>query len=269
MRKILTAITALLLVTATACELQPELGLEDGVGDSNDTVYTVGAPSFLLPEVNTVDETPQPQEGGNAPTSMLAFEGVISPAQALTTLSNLSIVEYNDACADTYEREEWKHWSPVDDDPAGTNLNTRHNELRRESLTPVTYSDSMRSVTSGTWDLVYTTGTTNDPKDLDAEHVLPLGNVHARACSAGIEFTADEKEMIANDPLLVFMAEKGENRARGAESWGPSPYGNGWFPSNTAVHCDWIALQVQLLDYYFLPITAQELSIADNVLRSC
>ena len=216
--------------------------------------------------------TPEPTPPIENMSRLKAFAGVDSASTALSKLESLTVVEYDYSCTDTYDRDEWKHWSsvgPDDGEPPGTNLNTRHNELRKESLTAVTYSDSNRSVINGLWDLVYVEGTTTEPSDLDAEHVLPLATMHVRACSAGIVLTESEKKVLANDPVLVFVTDDGANQSRGARSWATSPYGDGWFPPNTSIHCDWLQIQIQLLDKYSLPVSAEEVSVATTRLSNC
>ena len=225
-----------------------------------------------IPEQPPPVATPEPEPPIDSASRMKAFIGVDSAATALVKLEGLAVVEYDDSCTGSYDRDEWPHWSsvgPEDGEPAGKSLNTRHNELRKESLTDVTYSDSNRSVAGGLWNLVYVEGTTTNPSDLDAEHVLPLDNMHVRACSAGIVFTESEREVLANDPDLVFVADDGANQSRGAKSWASSPYGSGWFPPNASVHCDWLQIQIQLLDKYTLPVTGEEVSVARTKLTSC
>ena len=204
----------------------------------------------------------------------VAFANTISPTDAMNLMASMPSFEYDSDCTDHYEREDWKHWSSAknftnDVAPGSSSINTRHNELYRESLIPVTLSENRRRVIEREWQIVYTTGTTTNPKDLDAEHVIPLGNANCIMYSMGLNFDEDTREELANDVNLVFMAEKGENRARGAASWAASPYGDGWFPSNTASHCGWISLQIQVRDEYGLGITLAERSIATNVLEGC
>ena len=204
----------------------------------------------------------------------VAFNDTITPDVALTVMESMPSFEYNYDCVNHYEREEWKHWSTASkftDDvaPGSSSINTRHNELYRESLVPVELSSSNRSVVSGEWQLVYTEGTTTNPQDLDAEHVVPLGNANCIMYSMGLNFDEDTREQLANDINLVFMAEKGENRARGAATWVDSPYGDAWFPSNAASHCGWISLQIQVRDEYGLGITDEERSVATGVLEGC
>ena len=194
-----------------------------------------------------------------------AFQETISPEEALTVLSSMPLFSYNDSCINSYEREDWKHWSDFDND----GINTRHEELITESLSDVTMTATGRSVSEGLWDLVYTSGQTSSPGDLDAEHSTPLGLAHCIVDSMGLSFDENTREEFANHPILTFVADKGENRARGAKSWADSPWGDGWFPSNQNMHCPWIAIQIQLRDEFGMGITSDEKSIAERVLNEC
>ena len=212
---------------------------------------------------------------------MSAFDGVSPPSVAIDIFNSLDTIVYDFKCTDHYERKSFKHWSSTDasdGEPAGTSLNTRHNELQRESLIAVEYNAERSDVVEGTWDLVYKQGTTNSPSDLDSEHGLPLANIFCREYSANggnpEVRDAEWREAIANDPVLVFSADKYQNRKRGAASWGPSPYNfeefpDGWFPNNADVHCPWLALQGEMLKKYGLGVTEQERDKAVEVLEGC
>ena len=226
-------------------------------------------PATQEPE-NIPEERNEDDNGGQGEISdfgydLRAFQDTISPEEALTVLSSMPLFSYNDSCTDTYEREDWKHWSDFDND----GINTRHEELIAESLSDVIMTATGRSVSEGLWDLVYTSGKTNSPGDLDAEHSTPLGLAHCIVDSMGLSLDENTREEFANHPTLTFVADKGENRARGAKSWADSPWGDGWFPSNRNMHCPWIAIQIQLRDEFGMGITSDEKSIAERILSEC
>ena len=247
----------LVLVTINKVSLPDELG-------ENQTTPVLQEPENIPEERNENDNSEQ--EGiSDFGYDLRAFQETISPEEALTVLSSMALFAYNDSCTDTYEREDWKHWSDFDND----GINTRHEELIAESLSDVTMTATGRSVSEGLWDLVYTTGQTNSPGDLDAEHSPPLGLAHCIVDSMGLSLDENTREEFANHPTLTFVADKGENRARGAKSWADSPWGEGWFPSNRNMHCPWIAIQIQLRNEYGMGITSDEKSIAERVLSEC
>jgi|TARA_B100001540_G_scaffold302163_1_gene309378 hypothetical protein len=247
----------LVLVTINKVSLPDELG-------ENQTTPVLQEPENIPEERNENDNSEQ--EGiSDFGYDLRAFQETISPEEALTVLSSMALFAYNDSCTDTYEREDWKHWSDFDND----GINTRHEELIAESLSDVTMTATGRSVSEGLWDLVYTTGQTNSPGDLDAEHSTPLGLAHCIVDSMGLSLDENTREEFANHPTLTFVADKGENRARGAKSWADSPWGDGWFPSNRNMHCPWIAIQIQLRNEYGMGITSDEKSIAERVLSEC
>mgnify|MGYP001164924049 FL=1 len=247
----------LVLVTINKVSLPDELG-------ENQTTPVLQEPENIPEERNENDNS---EQGGISDFGydLRAFQETISPEEALTVLNSMALFTYNDSCTDTYEREDWKHWSDFDND----GINTRHEELIAESLSDVTMTATGRSVSEGLWDLVYTSGQTNSPGDLDAEHSTPLGLAHCIVDSMGLSFDENTREEFANHPTLTFVADKGENRARGAKSWADSPWGDGWFPSNRNMHCPWIAIQIQLRNEYGMGITSDEKSIAERVLSEC
>ena len=253
------ALGILFIVFGSKISLPAEI--EDIRAGAADAVNQV-SPIDLPGEDTTTPSTPSSNTAGY---ELRAFQGVISPEEALTTMASMPTFTYKNSCTSNYEREEWKHWSDFDRD----GINTRHEELMSESLTDVTMTSSGRSVATGLWDLVYTKGTSTSPSDLDAEHSTPLGLAHCIVDSMGLSLDEDTREEFANDPTLTFMAEKGENRARGAKSWADSPWGDGWFPSNSDVHCPWIAVQIQLRSEYGMGVTDSERSIAQSVLEGC
>ena len=134
----------LVLVTINKVSLPNELG-------ENQTTPVLQEPENIPEERNENDNSEQ--EGiSDFGYDLRAFQETISPEEALTVLSSMALFAYNDSCTDTYEREDWKHWSDFDND----GINTRHEELIAESLSDVTMTATGRSVSEGLWDLVYT-----------------------------------------------------------------------------------------------------------------
>jgi len=229
------------------------------------TVRFSAAIALIILVLVMINKVSLPAELGENQTTPAPQELENNPEEALTVLSSMPLFSYNDSCTDTYEREDWKHWSDFDND----GINTRHEELIAESLSDVIMTATGRSVSEGLWDLVYTSGQTYSPGDLDAEHSTPLGLAHCIVDSMGLSLDENTREEFANHPTLTFVADKGENRARGAKSWADSPWGDGWFPSNRNMHCPWIAIQIQLRDEFGMGITSDEKSIAERVLSEC
>ena len=255
--------SAAIVLIILALVMINKVSLPDELGE-NQTTPVPQEPENISEERNENDNS---EQGGISDFGydLRAFQETISPEEALTVLSSMTLFTYNDSCTDTYEREDWKHWSDFDND----GINTRHEELIAESLSDVTMTATGRSVSEGLWDLVYTTGQTNSPGDLDAEHSTPLGLAHCIVDSMGLSLDENTREEFANHPTLTFVADKRENRARGAKSWADSPWGEGWFPSNRNMHCPWIAIQIQLRNEYGMGITSDEKSIAERVLSEC
>lgn len=117
-----------------------------------------------------------------------------------------------------YDRDAWAHW--LDED--GDCLNTRHEVLLEESLTPATVEDC--KVVAGEWRDVYTGELHTDPRRLDVDHVVALADAHD---SGGWRWSPTEKARYANDltaPEHLVAVAAGVNRskgARGPDEWMP------------------------------------------------
>ena len=239
------------------------------------------APSQPIPTPKIVpEETGSETETGSTEKftwtyGFRAFDDTISPTEAMDLMASMPSFEYDSECKKYYDRTKWVHRVHAknfteDVAPGSTWIDTRHNELYRESLVPVTLDENRRKVIKGEWQLVYTTGTTTNPGKLEAEHVIPLANANCIIYSMGLDFNEEIKKKFSNDINLVLMVDKDENKDRGAASWAESPYDDdGWFPPNPASHCGWISLQIQVRDEYGLGITDNERLIATNVLEGC
>lgn len=116
--------------------------------------------------------------------------------------------------AQDYNRSAWKHWLDFD----GDCQNTRHELLIQRSQTLVGMQNRC-SVASGTWVDPYTGQTFTNSKDLDVDHVIPLGYAHRHG---GSEWSPLVKKLFANDPENLEVVSLRENRKKGDS--GPGEY---------------------------------------------
>lgn len=145
-----------------------------------------------------------------------------------------------------YEREEWKHWSDIDNDCQ----DTREEALIHYSQIPVQFeSDRGCNVVSGRWHDPYTNKTFTHPSDLDIDHVVPLGNAHI---SGGFSWNSQQKEAYANDLFGLIPVDLSANRSKSKRS--PDQ----WMPTNQSYHCDYVAWWVAVKTKYNLSYTAAE-----------
>ncbi len=159
-----------------------------------------------------------------------------------------------------YDRDDWKHWTDVD----GDCQNTRQEVLIEESSTSVEFEDNrMCRVESGSWTDPYTGILTEDPSDLDIDHLVPLANAHD---SGGHAWSKDRKEQFANHLPFeghLVAATASANRSKGRK--GPEE----WRPSDRDYWCqyavDWIAVKRE----WGLTATRTEVDALREMLDTC
>ena len=159
-----------------------------------------------------------------------------------------------------YDRGEWRHWTDEDRDCQ----DARQETLIEESVSPVAYTDSDRCrVESGEWNGPYTGEQFTDPRDLDIDHMVPLGNAHR---SGGWAWSEDRKELYANDLTYaghLIAVQSSANRAKGAggpEEWRP-PDRDYWCQYAT----DWVAIK----NAWSLTATSAEAAALSDMLATC
>lgn len=202
--------------------------------------------------------TPAPAPRATASPAAVAATATPTPADAARSLE----VRVRAVPSDipSYDRHDWKHWTDADRDCQ----DARQEVLIAESLTPVTYTDERQCrVADGSWFGAYTGETFDDPRALDIDHMVPLGNAHR---SGGWSWDAGRRELYANDlsyPDHLIAVQARANRAKGAR--GPEE----WKPPREAYWCeyatDWIAIKNQ----WGLTVTEAEFAALHEMLQTC
>ena len=144
--------------------------------------------------------------------------------------SQVAVVVLASSTAIYYSRTDYKHWIDADKDCQ----NTRQEVLIVESLEKVVFDKKGCEVVKGRWYDPYTDKYFINPKDLDIDHFVPLGEVDK---SGGHEWSKDRKMEYANDlkGLEVLIAvDKSANRSKGDKD--PSD----WLPPNKKYQCAYI-----------------------------
>jgi hypothetical protein len=129
-----------------------------------------------------------------------------------------------------YSRTDYKHWIDADKDCQ----NTRHEVLIAESIETVMLDKKGCEVVKGRWYDPYTNKYFTDPKDLDIDHFVPLGEVDK---SGGHEWSKNKKMEYANDldnPEVLISVDKSANRSKSDKD--PSD----WLPPNKKYQCEYI-----------------------------
>lgn len=151
-----------------------------------------------------------------------------------------------------YKRNDYRHWVDVDRDC----LNTRHEVLRQESLTPPVISNC--KVISGTWYDPYTGKVFRRASELDVDHFIPLAEAHR---SGAWKWSKKRKREYANDlthPDTLIAVSKSANRSKGDKD--PSR----WMPPNKRYKCEYIRRWVLLKRHHRLHMDSKEKNFIIN-----
>jgi hypothetical protein len=126
--------------------------------------------------------------------------------------------------ATAYDRSAYRHWVDAD----GDGQDTRQEIRIRDSQVAVTFRADGK-VEQGLWVCPYTGRVTTNPRDLDVDHLVALGEIDAAGAHS---WTAKEREAFANDPDKLVAVYKGSNRSKGDQN------AYSWLPPNIA-NCSW------------------------------
>jgi hypothetical protein len=134
------------------------------------------------------------------------------------------------AHADPYKRSLYKHWIDADHDCQ----DTRTEVLIAESVIAVTLDARGCKVLRGKWNDPYTGRTFANPRLLDVDHLVPLGEVHV---SGGDRWSPQRRQDYANnlsDPNTLIAVSLSANRSKGDRD--PAK----WLPTNVSFRCIYV-----------------------------
>ncbi|WP_065569663.1 HNH endonuclease family protein [Microbacterium oleivorans] len=206
-------------------------------------------------EVAPTPEVALPSEG---PSQQLSPDA----AAAVKLLEELDLSEPENQ--DSYERDEFgQRWADID-----RNGCDQRNDVLARDLTEVTTKP-------GTRDCVVLTGTLDDPYTgmiipfergqgtselVQIDHIVPLAWAWRQGAD---EWTADERERFANDPLNLQATDGSTNASKSDR--GPSE----WMPPDNSYDCEYSARFVEILAAYDLTINTPDQSALTTKLTSC
>jgi len=148
-----------------------------------------------------------------------------------------------------------------DYDPA-TGCNTRELVLLDESLTDAAPDDRCRP-TTGRWRSLYDGVVTDDPADLQIDHVVPLADAWRSGASA---WPDERRRAFANDrssPVTLIAVTGRSNQSKGDSS--PDE----WLPPSRADWCSYATAWVSVKARWGLSVTPAEKSALVRVLDGC
>ncbi|WP_280490333.1 HNH endonuclease family protein [Nocardia carnea] len=179
--------------------------------------------------------------------------GVPTAEAARTMLDGLTVAE--EGSASGYSREEFPHWNTLPD-----GCTTREAVLQRDG-TGVTVDAECRP-TAGTWHSRYDDKTTEDPSEIDIEHVVALSEAWRSGAS---EWPIERREQFANDlsgPQLLAVTAS-TNRAKG--DMDPAD----WLPPSIGYRCTYAAMWVQVKTTWQLTLQQAEKDTLAQILQAC
>ena len=144
-----------------------------------------------------------------------------------------------------YSRQEWRHWSDVDQDCQ----NTRHEILIARSETSVSMDRKGCRVMKGTWNDYYYPEIHSLSREVDIDHLIPLKHAHE---AGGALWSSKKKETFANDPENLVVTNLRYNRQKGAKRI------DQWLPVHKAYACKYIKDWLRLKSKYGLRVFESE-----------
>ena len=187
--------------------------------------------------------------------SNTAIEDVATKLLALTINNDFSGIP-------SYDRDLY-FGSWTDDD--GDCQNTRAEVLIIESLAAVSFRASNQCVVdSGEWLDPYTNNTYFLASDVDIDHVVPLRDAWQSGAYLWTDFKRKE---FANDMIFdghLIAVDDYENQSE-KKAKNPSE----WMPPNTAFHCEYISIWIEIKYLWELTVTSAEYNFLDSTLTSC
>lgn len=150
--------------------------------------------------------------------------------------------------AQEYKRSEWKHWSSQ-----GNCLNTRAVVLKERSLKEVIFKKRKDgrscAIERGLWKDFYYNEQIEQAALVDIDHIVPLHHAHE---TGGGQWSAELKEIFANDPQNLAITNRKYNRQKGSKT--PLE----WMPVERRYSCRYMKTWMEIKKKYSLSITPKE-----------
>jgi len=155
-----------------------------------------------------------------------------------------------------YEREAWSHWDDVD----GDGCDARQEALVAWATSAPLVDERRCKVLSGSWVSPFDGAVADVPADVSIDHLVPLAEAHR---SGGWEWSVEEKQAFANDPLELVPTSVEANQAKGSST--PDE----WRPERREAWCPYAERWVAVKDDYELSVTGAERRALIEMLATC
>ena len=160
-----------------------------------------------------------------------------------------------------YDREHWGDWEDEDRDCQ----DTRQETLISESITAIRYDPEEPGcrVASGRWRGAYAGAAFTTPRDLQIDHMVPIGDAHR---SGAWQWDAERRRAYYNYldyPNHLIAVDGGENQSKGDRS--PDE----WKPPLDAYHCQYALDWINIKRLWGLSATRAEVAALRDMLATC
>jgi hypothetical protein len=178
-----------------------------------------------------------------------------SSSEGLAVLDAL-IVDDRPRPGHPYDRSDWSHWDDID----GDRCDAREQALVAQSLTAAQVDPFGCKVIAGDWLSIYDGMETDQPAELDVDHVVALHEAHT---SGGWRWNADRRRLFANDQDNLLAVSSSSNRSK--SSHGPDD----WRPPRREAWCQTATIIVTVKVKWGLTATSAERDALGQMLETC
>lgn len=191
------------------------------------------------------------------PTTAAPAAAPAAPAPSVRDRLALLVIDDRPSPDGTYRREDWPHWSDTD----GNGCDARQDALVAWSVVPATVDRAGTcKVVAGSWVSPYDGRTTNNPSDVDVDHLVPLENAFV---SGGWRWTAGQRRAFANEQAELVVTSATSNRSKGSKP------PNEWRPTDRASWCAYAVGWVEIKQRWSLTATTAERDALGQMLDTC
>lgn len=186
-------------------------------------------------------------------TTLATPSGTVAPAPASTSPAGaLGLAIAPERSASTYDRALFGHWVDADHDGCDTRCEVLEAERRTD----------LPGLSVG-WESLYDGYTTDDPHELDIDHVVSLGEAWR---SGADTWDPARREAFANDldePDALMAVTAATNRSKSDSD--PAA----WQPPNHSGWCRWARAVVIVKRKWSLTVDPAEATALTNILAGC
>lgn len=222
------------------------------------SVHGSPIPSSSFPQFTPSVGLASASEQFNAPSGLASPTPTSAPAGTLTLDALLARLPVASEHRAGYDRALFPHWIDAD----GDGCNTRYEVLIDEAVVAPSVGPGC-SLSGGTWRSLYDGLVTNDPADLQIDHLVAL----AEAWDSGAyAWSTDRRELFANDldvSWALFAVSSASNQSKSDKD--PAD----WVPPDPNALCPFVSAWIADKARWGLSVDQREESVLAGLIREC